>query len=306
VSLAERTASLGRSIAELRTLYRETWLGYLLVAPAVAMVTVVILYPTAVGVYTALLEKSLLFPEEAQFVGLDNFVRALSDPVFVGALGRSVLLTAVAVTLEYLLGLGLALALVRRLPGIGIFRSLTMVPWVLPTVVMVTIFNFMVQPQFGLVNDLLDLAGLPTRYWFGDPATAFPLVVAMHVWQNVPFFAVALMAGMMSVPEELYEAAKIDGAGRVARFRHVTLPNISQVSMIMIVLHVIYTFNNFDIVYLSTGGGPLNRTEVLATYVYRTGFLQNALGYGSAVGTVMLLLMLVFTAVYLRVEEVER
>jgi ABC-type sugar transport system permease subunit len=180
-----------------------------------------------------------------------------------------------------------------------------MVPWVLPTVVMVTIFNFMIQPDFGLVNNLLGTLGLPTRYWFGDPQAAFPLVVLMHVWQNVPFFAIALMAGMMSIPDELYEAARIDGAGRWGRFRHVTLPNISQVSMIMIVLHVIYTFNNFDIIYLSTGGGPLNSTEVLATYVYKTGLLQNALGYGSAIGTVMLIVMIVFTVVYLRIEEVD-
>jgi ABC-type sugar transport system permease subunit len=170
---------------------------------------------------------------------------------------------------------------------------------------MVTIFSFMIQPDFGIINNILAAFGLPTRYWFGSRAFAFPLVVVMHVWQNVPFFAVALMAGMMSIPEELYEAAKIDGAGAVAQFRHVTLPNISQISMIMIVLHVIYTFNNFDIVYLSTGGGPLNRTEVLATYVYKTGFLQNALGYGSAIGTVMLVLMLVFTAVYVYMEEIE-
>jgi ABC-type sugar transport system permease subunit len=269
------------------------------------MVSVVVLYPTAVGVYTSFFEKSLLYPEQANWIGFSNYVQALSDPVFVGALGRSVLLTAVAVSLEYLLGLGLALALKRRLPAIGVFRSLTMVPWVLPTVVMVTIFSFMIQPDFGIINNILAAFGLPTRYWFGSRAFAFPLVVVMHVWQNVPFFAVALMAGMMSIPEELYEAAKIDGAGAVAQFRHVTLPNISQISMIMIVLHVIYTFNNFDIVYLSTGGGPLNRTEVLATYVYKTGFLQNALGYGSAIGTVMLVLMLVFTAVYVYMEEIE-
>ena len=304
MSLSNRTGQLRQATDELLALYRETWLGYLLVFPAIAMVGVIVVYPTAVGVYTSLFEKSLLFPEETTWAGLGNFAQALSDPVFVGALGRSVLLTAVAVSLEYMLGLGLALALKRRLPAIGLFRSVTMVPWVLPTVVMVTIFNFMIQPNFGLVNNLLEVVGLPTRYWFGDPTAAFPLVVFMHVWQNVPFFAIALMAGMMSIPDELYEAAKIDGADRWDQFRHITLPNISQVSMIMIVLHVIYTFNNFDIIFLSTGGGPLNRTEVLATYVYKTGFLQNALGYGSAIGTVMLMIMIVFTVVYLRVEEV--
>jgi ABC-type sugar transport system permease subunit len=292
-------------IGELLAVYRETWLGYLFVLPAIVMVSVIILYPTVVGIYTSFLEKSLLYPDEAEWVFIQNYVQAFNDPVFRGAFFRSILLTALAVSLEYIFGLGLALALKQKVPGIGVFRSFSMVPWVLPTVVMVTIFNFMFQPSFGTVNNILSLFGLPTKYWFGDPLLAFPLIVFLHVWRNAPFFAISLMAGMMAIPEEMYEAAQMDGAGAVQQFRHVTLPNISQVSMIMIVLHVIYTFNNFDIIFLSTGGGPLNNTEVLATYVYKTAFMQNALGYGAAIGTVMLILMLIFTTVYIQIEEVE-
>jgi len=290
---------------EFIALYRETGLGYLLVLPAVIMVSILVLYPTAVGVYTAFFERSLLYPEQAQWIGLGNFERMLSDSVFRGSFLRSVLLTALAVSLQYLFGLALAIVLKQKVPGIGIFRSFSMVPWVLPTVVMVTIFNFMLQPQFGLVNVVLSELGLPDRYWFGDPDMAFPLVVFLHVWRNAPFFGIALMAGMISIPDELYEAAQMDGAGPLQQFRYITLPNISEVSMIMIILHVIYTFNEFSIVYLSTGGGPLNNTEVIATYVYKTAFIKSALGYGAAMGTVMLIVLLVFTALYIRVEEIE-
>jgi len=246
-----------------------------------------------------------LYPDQAAWIGITNYASLFADPVFLGSLWRSVLLTTLAVSLEYLVGLGLALVLKQKVPGIGAFRSLSMVTWVMPVVVMVTIFNFLFQPDFGLVNVVLDTFGLPTRYWFGDPQLAFPIVVGLHVWRNAPFFAVALMAGMMSIPGDLYEAAEMDGAGPLQQFRHVTLPNLSQVSMVMIVLHVIYTFNNFDIVFLSTGGGPLNNTEVLATYVYDQAFVQNALGYGAAAGGVMLVIMLVFTVIYVRVEDIE-
>lgn len=292
-----------RYAEEFLSISRETRLGYAFVLPAIALVAIIIVYPTAVGIYTGFQESSLLYPDQATWVGISNYAALLSDSVFLGSLWRSVLLTTLAVSLEYFVGLGLALVLKQKVPGIGAFRSLSMVTWVMPVVVMVTIFNFLFQPEFGLVNVILGAFGLPTRYWFGAPQLAFPIVIGLHVWRNAPFFAVALMAGMLSIPDDLYEAAEMDGAGALQQFRHITLPNLSQVSMVMIVLHVIYTFNNFDIVFLSTGGGPLNNTEVLATFVYDQAFVQNALGYAAAAGGVMLVIMLVFTVIYVRLEE---
>ncbi|WP_220132632.1 carbohydrate ABC transporter permease [Halorhabdus salina] len=239
------------------------------------------------------------------FVGLENFAALASDPIFKQALWHTVLLTALAVSLQYLLGLGLALALKEKVPGAGIFRSLSMVTWVMPVIVMVIIFRFMVQNGFGPINILLDSLGMPTTYWFGEPGVAFPLIIVMHIWRNVPFYAISLLAAMQSIPKEQYEAARLDSAGPLQRFRHITLPQISYVSMIMIVLHVTFTFKNFDIVYLSTGGGPLGNTEVLATYVYKQAFEQYALGMGASIGVVMLILMLAFTVIYVKLEEVD-
>jgi ABC-type sugar transport system permease subunit len=146
---------------------------------------------------------------------------------------------------------------------------------------------------------------METAAWFGRPGVAFPLVVLMHVWRNTPFYAIALMAAMNSIPETQYEAARLDGATSLQQFRYITLPQISYVSMIMIVLHVIFTFNNFDIVYLSTGGGPLGNTEVLATYIYKQAFQQYAMGYAASIGVAMLVIMMVFTVVYANIEARE-
>lgn len=297
--------SLGRWGGEFREFLTDTWLGYAFVIPATLLVAVIILYPTVRGISLAFYNVSFLHPNQMAWAGLDNFGRMASDPSFWNATKNSVILTAVAVALEYLLGLGLALALKEKVPGASVFRSLSLVTWVLPIIVMVVIFRFLMQPGFGLVNIVLSYFGFNTTYWFGSVTWAFPLIIAMNVWRNAPFFAVALMAAMKSIPESYYEAAALDGAGALQRFRYITLPQISYVSMIMIVLHVIFTFNNFSIVYLSTGGGPLGATSILPVYIYKQAFSSFALGYAASMGLVMLVLLLAFTAVYVKLEDID-
>ncbi|QIO21063.1 carbohydrate ABC transporter permease [Haloarcula sp. JP-L23] len=292
----------GAYVDEFRAFLEDTWLGYALVLPSVVLMGIIIIYPTLRGIQLAFYEASLLNPQQKTFVGLQNFAQMAGAPAFQTALWHTVLLTALAVSLQYVLGLGLALALKEKVPGAGLFRSLSMITWVLPIIVMVIIFRFMTQTGFGPINIVLSSLGMETAAWFGQPGVAFPLVVVMHVWRNVPFYAIALMAAMKSIPETQYEAARLDGAGPLQRFRYITLPQISYVSMIMIVLHVIFTFNNFDIIYLSTGGGPLGNTEVLATYIYKQAFQQYAMGYAASIGVTMLLIMMVFTVVYAHLE----
>jgi ABC-type sugar transport system permease subunit len=170
--------------------------------------------------------------------------------------------------------------------------------WVLPIITAVVIFRFLTLPNIGLINIVLTAFGLGsyTRNWFGDPAFAFLLVLLMHLWRNVPFYGIAFMAAMQAIPQDLYEAATIDGASRWKRFWHITLPNLRYIILVMVVLHVTFTLNNFDFVYLSTGGGPVNATEVLATYIYKQAWSGYMLGYASAGGVIMLvvLVLLVF------------
>ena len=284
---------------------KETWLGYAFVLPTTLLLGLIVLYPTIRGITMGFQELSLLHPTQATWVGLENFETMLGSSDFWGAFTNTVILTATAVSLEYLFGLGLALVLKQKLPGIKFFRNFSMVTWVLPIVVMTIIFRFLMQPEYGLVNIVLSALGFNTQYWFGSQTWAFPLIVVMHVWRNGPFFAIALLASMQAIPESLYEAAELDGAGTLQQFRYVTLPNISYVSMIMIILHVIFTVNDFEIIFLTTGGGPLGSTEVLATHVYKLAFNEYTLGYAASVGVTMLILLMLFTVIYVKLEEVE-
>ncbi|MFB9808687.1 carbohydrate ABC transporter permease [Haladaptatus pallidirubidus] len=269
------------------------------------MMLVIIVYPTIQALWISFHSRSFLNPEDVEWIGLVNYQELFADPVFTLALKQTILLTVGAVVSMYLLGLGLALLLKENLPGIGKLRSLSMVPWVIPPVVIVIIWTWMFQVDYGLVNLLMKMVGGPNKSWFGDKSWALPLVTMLRVWKDAPFVAIALMASMQSIPEEYYEAAKIDGAGRLQMFRYITLPNISYISMIMIVIETIAAFNSFQMIYIATGGGPVNATEVLGTYVYQQAFREYALGYASAVGAVMLTLLAIFTVVYIVLEDTE-
>lgn len=284
---------------------RETWIGYGLVIPATLLMLFIIVYPTVQAIWISFHERSFLQPQEETWVGLANYGQLLNDPVFGQALVQTVIFTVGAVVTMYVLGLGLALLLRHNLPGLGYLRSLSMVPWVIPPVVIVIIWTWMFQVNYGLVNLVSQMFGGPNKYWFGDYNLALPLVMMLRVWKDTPFVAIALLASMQSIPDEFYEAAKIDGAGRLQQFRHVTLPNISYISMVMIVTEVIASFNSFQMIYIATGGGPVNATEVLGTYIYKQAFSEYLLGYASAVGVVMLVLLTIFTAVYIKLENTE-
>ena len=137
-----------------------------------------------------------------------------------------------------------------------------------------------------------------TRYWLGDPAVAMPFIVMLHLWRNVPFYGVAFLAAMQAIPRSYYEAAELDGANVWNRFRYVTLPGLRDMIVVMVTIHVLWTFNNFDFIDLSTGGGPVNRTEVLPVYVYRQSWNSYTIGYAAAIGTVMLIVLLAYFVVY--------
>ena len=292
--------------AILRAPQRE-WFGYVLVLPALALLGLVVLYPVVQGINLSFTNASTLTPGRS-YIGLQNVQQLWADPTFATALENSVILTVTAVGLELILGMGLALLLCLRLPGIQIFRSVTMASWVIPIVSTVMMYNVMVLPHYGLFNVILDHIGLGQwdSYWFGNLTLAMPTIILMHVWRNAPFFGIALFACMRTIPQDHYEAAAIDGASAFQRFLHITLPGVSYVAMIMVILHVLFTFNNFDFVYIATGGGPINATMVLPVYVYRLFWQNYQTGLASSVGVVIMLILLLFTVAYVtRVRERE-
>lgn len=286
---------------------QRDWFGYVLVLPAFALIGLVVLYPVAQGINLSFTNASTLTPGYL-YVGLDNFRQDFNDPVFTTALKNSVILTVGAVGSELILGMGLALLLSLRLRGIQFFRSVTMASWVIPVVATVMMWHVMVLPRYGLFNVIADNIGLGQGDgdWFGSLKLAFPLIITMHVWRNAPFFGIALFACMRTIPQDHYEAAAIDGASAFQRFLYITLPGVSYVAMIMVILHVLFTFNNFDFVWISTGGGPINSTMVLPVYVYRLFWQNYQTGVAASVGVVIMAILLVFTIGYVtRVHEIE-
>ena len=267
--------------------------GYAILFPALLVILGLNLYPTISGILTSFTNQSLIDPGHSLFVGLDNYFKLLREPVFQISLLHSLQLTFFAVVLQVILGLVMAHLLIQKVPGIHFFRSVAMITWVLPIIASVVMFRFMTLPSYGFVNILLKDVGLErlARNWFGDETFAFLLVLIMHLWRNVPFYAVAFMAAMQAISSDLYEAARIDGAGEWRQFWFITLPNLRYIILVMVVLHVTFTFNNFDFVFLSTGGGPVNATEVLPTYIYKQAWNGYALGYASAGGVIMLVVL---------------
>jgi multiple sugar transport system permease protein len=275
------------------TRLREDAFGYMLLAPALLVILGLNLYPVICGFLTSFTDQSLLNPNAWNWVGLANYQKLFSDPVFRLSFIHSLQLTVAAVVLQVVWGLVLAHLLIQKIPGIHFFRSIAMITWVLPIITAVVMFRFITLPNFGFINILLRSVGLGSlaRNWFGDLHSAFWLVLIMHLWRNIPFYAISFMAAMQAIPADLYEAARIDGASAWKQFWHITLPNLRYIMLVMVVLHVTFTFNNFDFVYLSTGGGPVNATEVLATYIYKQAWAGYTLGYASAGGVIMLVVL---------------
>lgn len=282
---------------------KERHKGVLLILPTLVIMAVFTVYPLIDGLRMAFTNSHLL-KETNDFVGLDNFVRLASDRIFWLSLYHSLLLTVVVVLLQFALGLVLAMAMKQDLPGMGLFKSAIMASWVIPVAATVIMFKFMAQPDIGLINLILQGLGLDlNKYWLGEPKFALPFIMMLHLWRNVPFYSVAFLAAMQAIPRSFYEAAEIDGANAWHKLWHITLPGIRSMIVVMVTIHVLWTFNNFDFVFLATGGGPVNSTDVLPVYVYRQSWNSYTVGYASSIGSIMFLILMVYFLIYVRLMQ---
>jgi len=275
--------------------------GYLLLLIPLGLIGIVGIYPLVRAFFLSFTDATL-YSTELHFLGFTNYHKLFGSSEFINALKHSVLLTTLSVLIQYFLGLIIALVLHHR--TLKIFNFLTnflMLPWIIPVASTVFMFNWMVQPGFGFFNMVFESLGLTnlTGYWFGNINFAMPSIIMMHVWRNTPFYALVIFASLKGIPKTLYEASSIDGANILQQFFYITLPNIIYSSAVVIVLHVLWTFNNFDFVFLSTGGGPVGKTDVLATLIYRQSWQYYSFGYASALGVIMFSIMLVFGIFYI-------
>lgn len=232
------------------------------------------------------------------WVGLANYARVLASDEFWNALWNGFVYAMAAIVLQVVLGIGFALLLQQPFRGRALLRGLAFLPYLLPTVVAVLTFKWMIDGSLGIVTIVLDTLGLPPIYWFETESAAMVSVILVSVWLWTPFVTTTFLAGLQTVPVQLYEAARVDGAGPVRRFFHVTLPALRPILIVIILLRGVWMFNKFDIIWLTTGGGPLGATEHLPVLAYRQAFTLFDLGSGAAIATLSFLALLVIVTLY--------
>jgi len=279
--------------------------GLLFVAPVFLFLCAVIVFPLGHAFWTSLHRIRGL---TSTFVGFQNYVRVLSDEQFWHSLGVSLVFTASCVSLHMTIGLGLALVLNQLTFARTALRIAFLTPWMVAPAVGATIWLWMLEPQFGVVNYLLRVAGVidaPVA-WLGEPGTALASVIAVDVWRGVPFVMLLMVAGLKTIPAEQYEAAEMDGANAWQRFRYVTWPNLRYLVVVASTLDIINTIRHYDIIGVMTQGGPAGGTEVLPVLLYNTAFRANRFGDAAAIGVALLVLVLAFAILYVRLTRPDR
>jgi multiple sugar transport system permease protein len=282
---------------------------YLFVAPALIYITLTMLYPVFSNLRMSFYDVnvSTFLANNAPFVGLGNYSKVIGDSVFQHALGLSLLFTSGSLLFQFTIGFALALFFSRPFPGNGILRALLLLAWMLPTVVSGSIFRWMLDGSFGIINFILQGLGLlqGTRFWLTDPNTALIGTIVANIWVGIPFNMILLLPGLQSISPSLYEAASIDGASGWQSFRFVTLPLMRPVALSVLLLGIIYTFKVFDLVYVMTGGGPVDATTVLPIYVFNLSFSFFRFGEGAATAILLLLGLTVVAIGYLWLSQHE-
>ena len=269
--------------------------GNAYILPAAALLFFVTLYPVVYVVYLSLHRRLLIF-DISRFVGLENYFFLLRDDRFWNAFKNTAYFTALSVSLELIIGLSIAMLLSRSFRFKGIVRAIVLIPWAIPTVVSARMWEWIYNTDFGILNYLL---GVKIN-WLGSPFWAMNAAVFMDVWKTTPFVAILLMAGLQVIPLELYQAARVDGAGNWSIFRRITLPLLMPVILVVLIFRTLDAFRVFDAVYVLTGGGPANTTETLSIYAYKVLFQTLQFGYGSTLSVVVFLCTGAISVFYIR------
>ena len=273
---------------------RHLLLPYILVAPAVAVLLALSIYPLIYSISVSL--------QVGEAWGIGNFTRLFSDNFFLTAMAHTFVFAVAALTCEFLLGLGLALLLNSQIRGRSFFRASLLVPMMLPPVVAAIVWRLLLNPNFGAINGTLKQIGIDTESltWTASPSLAMLSVIAVDVWQWTPFVFLVLLAGLQAIPQEPYEAALIDGSSRWQTFWHVTLPLLKPAILIVLLLRTMDLLRVFDQIFILTEGGPGFATETISLYIYRTAFRFFDFGYAAAMSFVLLVLTNVISVVYIR------
>lgn len=280
----------------------QPFLFFILNSPAILLLLGLVLYPIVYSFWLSLHAYNLRQPNRVRFIGLDNYATVLSSDQFWSAAGNTALFCAGSISLTVILGTLLALLLNESFPGRGLLRAVMLLPWAIPPVVNGLIWQWLLDGQHGLINALLLGAGLISepQAWLSQTSTAMPALILAQVWNHVPFVAVVMLAALQTVPEELYDSARLEGAGVLQRFRHITLPWLSHALLLVLVTQTMVALRTFDIIYVLTGGGPGSATTVIAWLTYVTTFNLTDFGRGNAYAYLIALVTLGLSLLYIR------
>jgi multiple sugar transport system permease protein len=282
---------------------RQSVFSWLMMALPLAFLAALVGYPFFYGILLSLQDRPV--GHVGTFVGLKNFLTDLHDAIFWQVAINTFVYTGVATLLKMVGGLGLALAMNQHFRMKNLVRALLLLPFIVPTVLSTLAWLWMLDPAFSVVNRLLVALGWPKPgpSWLGDPTLAMVSIIVINTWRGLPFYGITLLAGLQTVPPELYEAAAIDGAGGWQRFGFITLPLLRPIILIVTLFSVIFTFADFQLVYVLTHGGPQNATHLFATYAFDIAMSAGQLGLGASVALAMLptlALLIVVLTIYMR------
>lgn len=278
--------------------------GYALIAPALVIVVAVILVPLGFVVFDSLTDRTFI-RQSFHFVGLKNYVALLGSPGFWQVFGRSMVWTLTSVVLQIVIGFAFALLLNQKFRGRGVVRGLFLLPWVTPVVVIALVWKWMLNDLYGVVNVVLGSFNPAWQdiSWFSGEGLALVSVIAINVWRGVPFTMIIFLSGLQTVPTELLEAASIDGASPRQRFWYITIPHLRAILFVVALVFTLFNFNNFDLIWLLTQGGPIDRTMTLPVKIYQTAFKGQDVGEASAWAILTLATILILSFTYMKVGQ---
>lgn len=286
-----------RNVLPKRNMY-----AYMLIAPGLILISFIMIYPLIRGIISSFFTQGATSMRFESFAGLRYYKELLGDKTFKLSILNSLLYTVIVVAAQYLIGLVVALLLNKNFKGRGIYRSLILIPWVVPGISAAMTWKWMYDSQHGIFNQILMKLGLISKNidWLGSQSTALWSVMVTSAWKAIPFVAIVLLATLQQIDSGLYEAVKIDGGSPFHEFRYITLPGIKQISITTILLETIWTYNQFDLVFIMTKGGPANSSMIAPVYTYLTSFSFFKMNKAAAIGVISLIIVCIPAILYIR------
>jgi multiple sugar transport system permease protein len=280
----------------------EAAFPYLLIAPTVLLIAVVMVYPIFRVFDLSLQSYDFTRIWEKGYIGLDHFKEIFKDKLFFESLGTTLKWVSLEVSMQLVFGLMLALLLNQSFRFRGLVRSMVLVPWAVSGVLTTMLWALMFNQHIGVINDLLRKLGIihTNIAWLANTKTVFGSVVVAELWRGIPFFAITLLASLQSIPTDVYESCEVDGCGKIRKLWFITLPYLKESILFATLLRAIWEFNSIDMIFTMTNGGPMNMTTTLPIYMMKTSILDGNYGYGSAIGVVTFLFLMIFVIFYLK------